>query len=107
MQSESQIMHGASAAAGAPAGRAEGLRGLGCGRQRSLNACPARTWSFAFALHLNGIISSIFFPVLRQTKEFSLWHLDQCEHLPALGSQGVICWPRNLECTPEPHAIHP
>jgi hypothetical protein len=59
------------------------------------------------ALELGGIIALIFLPVLGQTKQFSLWHLDERKHLAALADQHVICWTRDLESTPEPHALHP
>src|SRR5437762_10637984 len=46
------------------------------------------------------------FPMLRQTQQFSRRHLDQREHLAALGDQGVVLRTRNVECAPEPRAFY-
>ena len=45
------------------------------------------------------------FPMLRQTQQFSCRHLDQREHLAALGDQRVVLWTRDAECAPEPRAL--
>ena len=45
------------------------------------------------------------FPMLRQTQQFSRRHLDQREHLAALGDQRVVLWTRDAECAPEPRAL--
>src|SRR5438445_13100146 len=52
-QSESRTRHGAWAAEGVPAARAEFLLDLGCGRQQSSNRFPARNWSPILALSLS------------------------------------------------------
>src|SRR5439155_18941534 len=108
-QSESPIARGAWAAEPAPAARATFLQGLKFARLRSLNAFFSRNHfdsSFRFE-GLHGIRPAIFFPMLRQTQQFSLWHLDQREHLAAIGDQHVVIRSRDSECAPESHALKP
>ena len=91
-QSELRAERGAWAAAATRAGQAAFLRCLGCGRLRSLHTFSTGNRSgsrFAFAMFAgSGFV--VRFPMLRQTQQFSRRHLDQREHLAALGDQRVV-----------------
>src|SRR6266550_287733 len=106
-RSELLTEHGAWAAAATPAAQAAFLRCLGCVRLRSLHTFSTANRSssrFAFATFA-GFGFVVRFPMLRQTQQFSRRHLDQCEHLAALGDQRVVLWARDAECAPEPRAL--
>src|SRR6266480_29814 len=97
----------AAPAAAAQAAQAAFLRCLGCERLRSLHMFSTGNRSgsrFAFATFAgSGFV--VRFPMLRQTQQFSRRHLDQREHLAALGDQRVVLWTRDAECAPEPRAL--
>src|SRR6476646_1097333 len=89
------------------AGQATFLRCLACGRLLSLHTFSTENRSgsrFAVAMFA-GFGFVVRFPMLRQTQQFSRRHLNQREHLAALGDQRVVLWTRDAECAPEPRAL--
>src|SRR5512132_3729212 len=106
-RSELRAKRGAWAAAATPAVPAAFLQCLACGRLRSSSMFSTGNLSgsgSAFAMFA-GFGFVVRFPMLRQTQQFSRRHLDQCEHLAALGDQRVVFWTRDAECAPEPCAL--
>src|SRR5206468_8068630 len=105
-QSELRAERGAWAAAATRAAQAAFLRCLGCERLRSLHMFSTGNRSgsrFAFAMFA-GFGFVVPFPMLRQTQQFSRRHLDQLEHLVALGDYRVVLWTSDAECAPESRA---
>src|SRR5262245_29564030 len=102
-QSELPTEHGAWAAVAARASQAAFLRCSECGRLRSLHPFSiTNRYRSRFAVAtFAGFDFVLHFPVLRQTQQFSRRHLDQREHLAALGDQRVVLWPCDAESAPE------
>src|SRR5438128_12503080 len=101
-------MRDASAAEGAPAARAEFLRGLSFGWLQSLNGFFAGNNSdltFAFGI-LHGIALAVFLPVIGLTQQFRCWHLDQREHLTAFRNPHAVLRSFYPKYAREPRAFH-
>src|SRR5439155_1639993 len=107
-QSELPVKRGAWAAAATQTVQAAFVRWLVCGRLRSLYTFSTgnRSGSSFVVAIFAGFDFVVRFPMLRQPQQFSRLHLNQREHLAALGDQCVVSWTRDAECAPEPRALH-
>src|SRR5205085_9975895 len=75
-------------------------RSLGCECRQPLKVPNESTPGL-----LPGARHPIFLPLFRQPKQLCLRHLDQCQHLFALGNNGGISWTGDAETTPEPNPL--
>src|SRR5207248_1291745 len=98
-QSELPVKRGAWAAAATQTVQAAFVRWLVCGRLRSLYTFSTgnRSGSSFVVAMFAGFDFVVSFPMLRQPQQFSRLHLNQREHLAALGDQCVVSWTRDAE----------